>query len=180
MSEKIKLINLGVNRMSIHIHLVDWQEFELLSKNSDFLSSLQCNVYIIRGAFDEKTIDEIKDYCLKFSYRTKDSWHPCIDGCPDYHRLHLNYHRAYVKAIQHAFYFHPWNDNDALFDKFEKIFTLKKFLSGKKLKIENYMGNIPSDGLIARIVVHQYPRGGGGQEEHIDPISPYARIQTII
>jgi hypothetical protein len=29
-------------------------------------------------------------------------------------------------------------------------------------------------------VCHQYPRGGGGQAEHIDPVSPFAKVQTLI
>ncbi|MCC5450489.1 hypothetical protein LMJ53_01920 [Rheinheimera sp. UJ51] len=166
--------------MSVNIHVIGWQEFELMLQSPDFISNLENNVYIIRGLFNKELIDEIKDSCLSFSSKTADSWYPCIDDCPDYHRLHNNFPGAYVKAIQHAYYFHPWNDNDALFDSFKKIFSLKLALSEQKQNIQNYMSNIPSDGPIARIVVHQYPRGGGGQEEHIDPVSPYARVQTII
>jgi hypothetical protein len=44
----------------------------------------------------------------------------------------------------------------------------------------DFLKNIPSSGPIARVLVHQYPRGGGAQNEHVGPVSPYAKIQTII
>lgn len=166
--------------MSVHIHIIKKSELEELILLPDFLSGLENNAYIVRGFLPEQLIDKIKKRCFDFSKNMPDSWHPCIDGCPDYHRLHNNYPQAYVKALQHAYYFHPWNGNDELFEYFKDIFSLKISLSDRKEFCNNYMNNIPSDGAIARIVVHQYPRGGGGQQEHIDPVSPYARIQTII
>ena len=40
--------------------------------------------------------------------------------------------------------------------------------------------NVPSDGVISRVVSHQYPRGGGYLAEHVDPVNPFSLIQTII
>jgi hypothetical protein len=42
------------------------------------------------------------------------------------------------------------------------------------------LNNVPSDGYIARVNIHHYPKGGGYQAEHIDPVGPHAHIQTLI
>lgn len=166
--------------MPFSVSFLDFDELEdLISKG--VMKNLDDNIYIVKGFFDPKFIDEIKNFCLQFSSTIPDGWFPCLDECPDYHRFHNNYEQAYVKAVQHAFYFHPWNENKNIFSEFLKIFELKLKCMDNKLEVApNYLNNLPSDGVIARIVVHQYPCGGGGQQEHIDPVSPYARIQTII
>lgn len=64
------------------------------------------------------------------------------------------------------------------FGAFDRLFDLKMNLSGENLG--DVLANTPSQGVIARIVSHRYPRGGGGQAEHIDPVSPFAKIQTLI
>lgn len=167
--------------MTIQINLLSASEFDqVLSNTQQFISTIEHNIYIVRGLYSADLIDEIKSQCLLINNESEPSWHPCLDNCPDYHRIHHNYPGAYVKSIQHAYYFHPWNNNNALFDIFLPLFQLKATLSNQSKKAEDYLKNIPSDGPIARILVHQYPWGGGGQEEHIDPVSPYAKIQTII
>lgn len=166
--------------MTIKINLVDPKSFFVISKTSTFISEIDSNIYIVRGLYSSELVDKIKTYCLSFAQSNKASWHSCVDGCPDYHRLHHNYPGAYVSSIQHAYYFHPWNGNKELFDIFLSLFELKAKLASRANTATSYLNNIPSDGPIGRILVHQYPWGGGGQEEHIDPVSPYAKIQTII
>lgn len=163
------------------LELLDPPELEDLIKDKQgFIDSLKKTGYIVRGMYDEKFIDDVKAYCLAFSESSEPSWHPCLDGCPDYHRLHNNYPGAYVKSVQHAYYFHPWNDNLRLIEKFRSIYELKYSLVNDKLDSRHYLRNIPSEGPIARLVIHQYPPGGGGQEEHVDPVSDFALVQTII
>jgi hypothetical protein len=58
------------------------------------------------------------------------------------------------------------------------VFAVKNSLAG--LSSDAFLRNKPSDGPIARVVMHHYPVGGGYQAEHIDPVSPFARIQTIV
>lgn len=163
------------------IKIIDPAKFERLHVDQEiFIQSLDNTAYIVRGLFNAQFVDKIVNFCLDFSSLSEPSWHPCTDGCPDYHRIHDKYPNAYVKSTQHAYYFHTWNKNKSLFDDFKFIFSLKASLAGTQESCETYLSNIPTAGPIARVVVHQYPIGGGGQEEHIDPVSPFARVQTII
>jgi hypothetical protein len=152
----------------------------LIADGESFIANLESTVYIVRGYVGGDLVDEIKDFCTNFAKKNEDSWHPCVDGIPDYHRIHNNYPKAYVKSIQHAYYYHAWNQNKKIFKLFKSLFDLKVALSQEDIDVEDYFKNIPSQGPIARVVVHQYPRGGGGQEEHVDPTSSFARVQTII
>jgi hypothetical protein len=78
----------------------------------------------------------------------------------------------------HAYYFHRWGAARDWFDDFREIFELKNRLGGAEPGA--HFDSLPSSGVISRVVSHQYPRGGGYLEEHIDPVNPFARIQTII
>jgi hypothetical protein len=138
-------------------------------------------VFIVRGFMDEDLVDRFKGFCLDFSRDRDASWHPCLDGCPDYHRIHDNYAGAYVPSVQHGYYFHSWNEHFSKLNSFAgfgEVFDLKRNTGG--LNDDSFMTNLPSQGPVARLVCHQYPRGGGGQSEHIDPVSPFAKVQTII
>ena len=165
------------------VHISDresWSDINDLPA-SKFLKSLKENVYIIRNYLSHKQTQEIRSICQKVAKNQEACWHPCLDGVPDYHRLHNNYAKAHVKSVQHGFYFHPWNKGLLDFLKFREIFEFKLKMGG--LKTSDFLklyGNIPSDGTILRLVAHQYPQGGGGQQKHIDPVSNYARVQTLI
>ncbi|QJR81847.1 hypothetical protein CA267_014305 [Alteromonas pelagimontana] len=165
--------------MTFKINIIDVDTFEEVLSQDGFLSSLKENVYIVKQMFSPDTINFVKSQCEQLEKLNPASWNPCVDHCPDYHRKHYNYPKAYVKSIQHAYYFHRWNGNCQLFSTFYRIFEWKAKLA-ESSSAETYLSHVPSDGPIARIVVHHYPKGGGGQEEHIDPESPYARIQTIV
>lgn len=136
---------------------------------------------IIRDFMPANIIDHFRAECEALSKAQAPSWHPLHDGCPDYHRQHENYPDAYVPSVQHAFYFHPWNARFSellAFDGFAEIFALKSRLAGPQAN--GYLTNLPSTGPVARIVCHHYVQGGGGQAEHTDPVSPFAKIQTLI
>lgn len=164
------------------INIIDRAELQkLLDDPDNFLNKLSAEIFIVRPFVSLELIKKIRRFCEDFSNTKEASWHSCIDDCPDYHRIHNNYEKAHVKSIQHAYYFHPWNENSELIDAFSEIYELKAKLGemdSKKLQILS--SNIPSDGVICRLLVHQYPKGGGGQEEHVDPVADFARVQTII
>jgi hypothetical protein len=93
--------------------------------------------------------------------------------------VHDNYPQAYVKGKMHAFYFHGWYEkNFDLFNYFDEIFALKSFLGG--LDKDAILRAQPSSGVIARVNLQNYPSGGGGLSEHVDPYSNFALIQTLI
>jgi len=155
--------------------------FELANHKSDELISIVKNneVLIVKNLLDKEVVWKIRNSTFEWGQNTSPSWHPLHDNCPDYHRLHDNYPKAYVKQKLHGFYRHAWyKKNQEIFKQFEDIFFLKNKLGGFERK--SFLKNIPSDNVIARFNVHHYPKGGGYQAEHIDPSSPFAKIQTLI
>jgi len=135
--------------------------------------------FVVKQFYPAEEILRFRNDTFESGLATEPSWHPLIDGCPDYHRLHDNYPKAYVKQRLHGFYYHGWHaDNGPKFDYFHEIFALKNFLAGRPS--DAFLSNIPSDGHVARINVHHYPRGGGYQAEHIDPVGAHAQIQTLV
>jgi hypothetical protein len=164
------------------INILNIEEWKQFLHNPDLvIERIENEVFIVKNFMDESAVDAIKRMCLDFSAAQDASWHPCLEGCPDYHRIHHQYPNAHVKSTQHAYYYHPWNENFAnlnSFVEFGEIFEFKARAIGKTAT--DFLSNSPSHGPITRIVCHQYPPGGGGQEEHIDPVSPFAKVQTII
>jgi hypothetical protein len=161
------------------VNKAEWRGF--VDDPRKLMSRINDEIFIVRHFMQSSEIDEIKGLMREFSSRHPPSWHPCVDGCPDYHRVHNLYPQAYVKSVQHAYYFHPWNSCFSRLRKFadiDHIFELKATIAEKSLS--DFMRNLPSQGPIVRIVCHQYPPGGGGQAEHVDPVSPFAKVQTII
>jgi hypothetical protein len=146
----------------------------------EFLRRIQLpEAFVVRRFFDPQQILELRQSVFDQGQRSEPSWHPLLDDCPDYHRIHDNYAKAYVKARMHAFYFHGWySANATLFERFAEIFALKTFLAA--LPARAFLGNVPSDGAVARVSFHQYPAGGGYLAEHVDPTSPGALIQTLV
>ena len=157
------------------------QFFDLLHQNpAEFMRRIHApEVFIIKGFYPAEAILSLRERIFKSGTETEPSWHPLYDGCPDYHRLHDNYEKAYVKGKIHTYYHHGWYEkNRELFDFFKEIFEMKIFLAKKGSM--DLLQHIPSQGVIARVNFHHYPRGGGYQAEHIDPHGEYAVIQTIV
>lgn len=136
------------------------------------------DVYIVKKFYARDKILKFREFLADISRASEPSWHPCLNGCPDYHRINDEYPKSYVKGKVHQYFFHRWNEHKDVFDEFKEIFEIKNSLAGADQ--DDYYDNVPSQGIISRIVAHQYPRGGGYLEEHIDPISSFALIQTII
>lgn len=135
--------------------------------------------FIVRRFYDPGEIRSWRQSVFELGQRSEPSWHPLYDGCPDYHRLHDNYPKAYVKARMHAFYFHGWySANAGIFEYFREVFAVKNALAGHDG--DAFMRRMPSEGPIARVNFHQYPRGGGWLAEHADPASSFALIQTLV
>jgi hypothetical protein len=166
----------------VKVNVVSKGEFLDLARNrrDEFLARIaEPQAFAVKSFYDRDAIIAFRNDVFRRGQETEPSWHPLVDDCPDYHRLHDNYPKAYVKAKMHAFYFHGWYPhNKRIFEFFKEIFHLKNFLAG--FQDGEFMHNIPSDGFIARVNVHHYPRGGGYQAEHIDPVGKHAQIQTLI
>jgi len=164
------------------LNVISKKEFEGLVYNEtdELLSQIdKPEVFIVKKFYKDKDILEIRNATFQWGLNTEPSWHPCFDGIPDYHRIHDDNPQAYVKSKMHAFYYHGfYKENSKLFAFFSEIFKIKNFLAGYP---ENtFINNIPSQGQIARVNLHNYPIGGGHQREHIDPVSKFAKLQTIV
>jgi hypothetical protein len=135
--------------------------------------------FIVKKFYAAADIINLRSETFKSGLQSEPSWHPLINDCPDYHRLHDNYPKAYVKQKMHGFYFHGWYAHNRLkFDFFSEIFCMKNFLAGHGER--QFLDNIPAAGFVARINIHHYPKGGGYQAEHIDPVGKHAQVQTLI
>jgi hypothetical protein len=150
------------------------------SRTEEFMERINApEAFVVKAFYDSSEIRRLRDAAFQAGMASEASWHPLHDDCPDYHRLHDNYPKAHVKQKMHAFYYHGWYPhNKAKFDFFSEIFEMKNFLAG--LPKKEFLGNMPSDRYIARVNIHHYPRGGGYQAEHIDPVGKHAQIQTLV
>ena len=163
-----------------YINQQDWQK--VASDPAALLSDLESeSVFIVRGYLAAESCDQIRSDCQNFAEANGPTWSPLFNDCSDYYRIHNNYPNAHVKTVQNGWYFHTWNNKFAeifAMPRIAELFELKQRLGG--LADESFLTNKADMGPVARMVVHQYPRGGGGQEQHIDPVSNFARCQTVI
>src|SRR6266540_231470 len=167
--------------MNATINTVGRDEFLTFAheETSEFMQSIDANeAYVVKGFYPREQVLAFRRFVEDFARASEPSWHPCLDGVPDYHRINDEYPKSWVKARMHSYYFHRWNEHRDLFSDFKEIFELKNYL--EQVDKDAHYDAIPSHGVISRIVSHQYPRGGGYLAEHIDPANPFALIQTII
>lgn len=136
------------------------------------------DVYIVKKFYEPERVLAIRDFAARLAKSQPPSWHPCLDGVPDYHRVNDEYERSWVRGKLHGFYFHYFNDNRWILEQFKDLLELKNGLRGAE-KDADYT-SLPSAGVISRVVSQHYPRGGGYLSEHVDPASDFAMIQTII
>jgi hypothetical protein len=128
------------------------------------------DVYILKQGFSEKFMRGISAKLHQHGKETQSSFHKMLDGCPDFHRaitpeLAKNYS---IRQIKHSFYFFPWNNDPFnLFESLNKRWRIFKFLGGFPLVA--YENNLPSEGVVDRIQISQYPTGVGELELHSDP-----------
>jgi hypothetical protein len=164
------------------VNIISKEEFLILVyKNKiEFLNRINFpEVFIVKKFYSENYCLQLREQTFEWGNLTEPSWHPFRNDCPDYHRFHDNYPNAHVKQKFHGYYKHNYfSKNNKLFLDFSEIFNLKNFLAGYEQN--EFMKNLPSDGILPRFNVHHYPKGGGYQAEHIDPNGPFAQIQTLI
>lgn len=149
-------------------------------RKAEFMKRLhEPEVFVVRGFYPAAEILAMRKQVFAQGEKNEPSWHPLKDGCPDYHRLHDDYEKAYVKGRYHAYYHHYFYErNRPLFAYFREIFEMKAFLAG--VDLDPLLQNLPHDGWVARVNFHHYPAGGGYQQEHIDPAGTFAQIQTLV
>jgi hypothetical protein len=126
------------------------------------------DAYILKNAFSSEFIDNLKQKVFNWSLKTPEGYHEMRDGCPDYHAI-SNASRGpaggYV-SLEHSYVFFRHNNSLNIFDIFDTYWETIKMLSGNE--IDAYKTNIPSDGIIDRITLLQYPIGFGKITKHYD------------
>jgi hypothetical protein len=162
-----------------HISKTEFNQL-VYKEEVDFLRRIHTpEIFVVKNFYDSDEIKKIRNVAFDLGQQTEASWHPLIDGCPDYHRLHDNYLKAHVKQKFHGFYYHSYfAQNKNLFNFFKEIFDVKCHLG--KFALDNFANYTPSSGVVARVNLHHYPKGGGYQAEHIDPSGSFAVIQTLL
>jgi hypothetical protein len=148
-------------------------------KTDLFMQSIATgDAYIVKAFYPRETVEAFKQRAKALAEATPPSWHPCLDGVPDYHRINDEYEGSWVKARMHGFYFHAFNENRDILETFKEILELKNHLRGAAPNAD--FDAVPSAGVISRVVSQHYPVGGGYLREHVDPHSPFALLQTIV
>lgn len=163
------------------IHEISREEFLGLVRRDPpaFLASIEkSDIYVVKRFYAPDFLQGFFNFLRSFTRSQPPSWHPCLDGCPDFHRINDEYPQSYVKAKMHSFYFHRWNSHREIFSPFKEVFEIKNLMGG--LPKDSFYDSIPSDGVVCRIQAHQYPKGGGYMNEHVDPVNPFSKIQTLI
>src|SRR5438046_9980235 len=97
----------------------------------EFLASIRrCDVYIVTPYYGREKVLAFNEFLKKISHESEPTWRPCLDGCPDYHRINDEYPKSYVRARMHSYYFHRWNPTRGVFQGLNVFFEIKYVLSG--------------------------------------------------
>jgi len=155
---------------------ISYEKFKLLSDKFDqntatkFISNfLDGKVLIVKNAFSENFVHEIKSKVKRFWLENPDTYYEMSEGCPDFHRI-ITPEKAKnyaVGAVRHTTYFFPWNNDPCKFN--ERIYErwrYSKYIAG--LNFREYENNTPKDGCVDRIQIVCYPPRYGGVEKHVD------------
>src|ERR1700676_5496345 len=125
------------------------------------------DAFIVKSFYPRAQIEDYKAFLRGMALAEPASWHPCLDGVPDFHRINDEYPGSWVRARMHSFYIHRFNADRAWFEPFRDVLQLKNHLRGAAP--DDDYDAVPSSGVISRLVAHQYPVGGGYLAEHVDP-----------
>jgi hypothetical protein len=178
-----------------YIKKINILEFSVLKKaldeeNISFIEKIIENLYLNQEAYILKRAvsNKLRDVCIalanSYNKEQKSNFFKMLDGCPNFHRIidpeiAIKYS---IYAIKHSFYFYNWNikSNNEKFLKKEVYsnWSYIKYLSG--LKKNEYENNIPSNLIVDRLQVVNYPSGGGELRDHTDPIKNIRVVNGII
>jgi hypothetical protein len=162
-----------------HLEFLSFEKFRenVFSQDRHFADSMidslyQGDCYILENAFPPESLVDLKQRTHSYGKKSESSYHKILDGCPNYHAIvdkQMGPADGY-EAIDHSYYFFRWNDDPLELYSFVKpLWDAVKLLGG--FAIDEYEGNMPSNGVIDRIQVHHYPRGAGKISTHSDPFN---------
>ena len=143
-------------------------------EKKDLINSLLSgDVYILKNAFSENFMDNLKNFVVKEKFLPGNfEFHKIYDGVPNFSRNitpDLS-HKYSINMVKMTSYFFPFNEGKSNFNIYDEVYKkwrVLKYISGyEATALEK---NIPSDGLVDRIQVVRYPINTGLLEPHKDP-----------
>ncbi len=124
---------------------------------------------ILRQLISDAEATAIRSYCRTWSRQEAPSNPHVSRSSRNYHRININPELSSVKSINHLFRFFYWDQRTvAMATPFRRAMRLRNAISGLA---PDYAGHDIQDGFISMPFVSHYPRGGGGMQEHRDPVS---------
>ena len=162
-----------INRFYKTYKTYDYREFINNLKNEKFvLQTIQLLsegvIFIIENSLDIKFVENTKRTIRKFFREDRSIEPKMVDGIKNGHYISNNLSENGYRTVDKSFYFFSWNeDSTGIYSKFINTYKPFKILNG--LKNEEFSNNIPSDGIIERLHIINYPIGSGEISEHFDP-----------
>mgnify|MGYP005986780067 CR=1 FL=1 len=137
------------------------------------------DVFILRGAYTSEFVESLKEKLFNWGQTTESEFYKTYEGVPNFHRVideEISGKYA-IKQLWHIFYLFPWNkDHLDVYEEINKRWKIMKMISG--YNSDEFSKNTPKDGIIDRIHLYQYPKGGGYIETHSDPYKINKTIMT--
>jgi len=159
------LINIEFSDLKEKISNNDYEFQEKIIKNL-----IDGHVIQFKNSLKEEFINNLIDYSIILSKKNSKNKTECVEGSKNYffkQSKDMSLNGGY-KALDRSYYFFPWNkDSDELFNYIYEFWRYIKILGG--LKYDAYEKNTPRQGVINRIHVIQYLKGGGTISPHYDP-----------
>ena len=163
-----------------NIKIIDYYEFEnkVLSCDENFanelvISLLEGDIYLLKNAFSEKYMLDLKEKTSVLFKNSKSSFHKITENCPNFYRNITSEHSGKYSfhQIKQTHYFYPWNEDfNNLFKETNRRWRILKLLSGYHSNV--WENNTPKDGIVDRIQIVKYPPGSGELD--------YTKIHTFI
>ncbi|OGH59277.1 MAG: hypothetical protein A3G34_03060 [Candidatus Lindowbacteria bacterium RIFCSPLOWO2_12_FULL_62_27] len=138
------------------------------------------DAYIIRGVVPEDKLRRLRKELHEWGKTVEPSFHKVQDGIPNFHRIITpDIVKKYaLKYPRHDYYFFRHNpDPFGVWPMINEFWSYTKKWGG--FDPDECVRNIPSDGLVDRIVVAHYPAGIGYIERHQDPWGHQRTIMSI-
>ena len=153
----------------------DYSEFTKKLKSVEFV--LKCideiskgYVFILKKSIDIKFLENAKIKLNKFSLKNKPINPKIKSGIKNGFYISKNLNSKGYKTVDKSFYFFSWNkDETGIYNKIMNLYKPLKILNG--LRNNDLTKNLPSDGIVERLHVINYPPNAGQISRHYDPVN---------
>jgi hypothetical protein len=135
------------------------------------------DIYQFNNSISNELINDLFNEANQLAKNSKSEQALCVQGVKNFFYLQKDDQavKGGYKAIDRSYYFFPWNkESENIFGKVNSIWAYIKIIGGQNKN--EYNKNLPIDGIINRIHIIQYMKGGGTISPHNDPYD-YQKIQ---